>query len=401
MDARARAQRQSTDDASLLTAFGELERGLSGAGEVPPQVPDVYAPLITIPGQRPLLDLFPVFFPSETEAPPPLATSPAIESPKASPTYEGFFGLNEHPFSLTSDPRFLYHSRAHDRAAQEILSAIGRHDPLVVLTGEPGGGKTILCRTLVEQLDRHTLTSLVTQPFLSIEELLKTLLVDFGVMSRNSLMRGRLNRASRDELTAALREFLTSLDGLQAFAVVIIDDAHNLTSEILQQLGTWLEPRGRLQVILVGEPELRALLRQPATLKLLQYATVQTKLETLEQDEVPSFLFHRLTVAGNPHIEFDDAALSHLSKLSCGVPRLVNLLADRALAEAYRSSISVIDQAIVDTAATALDLAATPSSQSKLSGWLLTGLLFALLLLTGAAVAAYVFRSQLAAILNS
>ena len=398
MDSRERSTRPATDDPDFLSGLAELDHGLSPAEGPSPRVPDVYAPLVTVPGQRPLLDLFPVFFPAGTEPPLPLATGPAAHRPKAPLTYEAFFGLREHPFSLASDPRFLYHSRSHDRAAQEILTAIGRHDPLIVLTGEPGLGKTMLCRTLVEQLDRRTITSLVTEPFVSIEELLRTLLVDFGVMSRESLMRGRLQQASRDGLAAALRDFLVSLDRLQAFAVVIIDDAQNLSSEILQQLLVLVEPRGRLQVLLAGEPDLLTLLRQPAAQPLTQHATVQAKLAVLDEDEVGGFLFHRLAVAGNPHIDFDDAALSRLAELSCGVPRLVNLLADRALAEGERSAISVIDQPIVEAAAAALDMA---PPRRKARQTLLMGLTFALLLLAGAAVAAYVFRSQLAAILSS
>lgn len=398
MDSRERSTRRATDDPEFLSGLAELDRGVSPAEGPSPRVPDVYAPLITVPGQRPLLDLFPVFFPAGTEAPLPLASGPAVHRPKAPLTYEAFFGLREHPFSLAPDPRFLYHSRSHDRAAQEILTAIGRHDRLIVLTGAPGLGKTMLCRTLVEQLDRRTITSLVTEPFVSIEELLRTLLADFGVMSRESLMRGRLHQASREELARALGDFLGSLDRLQAFAVVIIDDAQNLSGEILEQLHAVMEPHGRLQLLLAGEPDLLTLLRQSAVQPLLQHATVQAKLDALDDDEVGGFLFHRLAVAGNPHIDFDDAALSRLAELSCGVPRLVSLLGDRALAEGERSAISVIDQPIVEAAAEALDLAPPPS---KARHTLLMGLTFALLLLAGAAVAAYVFRSQLAALLSS
>ena len=117
---------------------------------------------------------------------------------------------------------------SHDRAAQEILSAIGRRDPVVVLTGEAGTGKTMLCRAVIEEIDRRTFTSFVGHSFVTAQDLLKTVLIDFGVLSRADLAGGRLANATPDELKLSLGEFLKSLADLSAFAVVFIDDAHNL-----------------------------------------------------------------------------------------------------------------------------------------------------------------------------
>ena len=164
--------------------------------------------------------------PRERVAP---ATGPAL-------TYETFYGLNEKPFSLSSDPRFLYHSAAYDRVSQQILGAIGRREGIVLLTGGIGSGKTTLCRAVIERIDRRTFTSFVLDPFVTIEDLLKTILVDFGVISRADLLRGRLSTATRHELVIALREFLLSLLPLKAFAVVIIDEAQNLSVNVLEQV---------------------------------------------------------------------------------------------------------------------------------------------------------------------
>src|SRR5260370_4509151 len=125
-----------------------------------------------------------------------------------------FYGLHEKPFSLSTDPKFLYHSTAHDHTAQELLSSVGRRDGIVVITGPPGIGKTALCRSVLEELDRHTLTSLLVDPFLSVEDLLQTLLIDFGVLSRDDLA-SRAHPSPHD-LRVTLQSSLPSLSSLQA-----------------------------------------------------------------------------------------------------------------------------------------------------------------------------------------
>jgi general secretion pathway protein A len=137
--------------------------------------------------------------------------------------YESYYGLREKPFSLASDPRFLYKSVSHALAFNELLTGIRRREGLIVLTGDIGTGKTTLCRAVLEQLDQKTFSTFVPDPFASREDLLKMLLIDFGVMSVDDLKAGRLRNASRPDLSYPLCEFLKSLQPLRAFAVLIID----------------------------------------------------------------------------------------------------------------------------------------------------------------------------------
>src|SRR5262245_12296071 len=176
-------------------------------------------------------------------------------------TYEPFYGLREKPFSLSADPRFLYKSPAHAPPFDAILAGIRRREGLIVLTGEIGTGKTTLCRSVLQQLDRRTFAAFVPDPFVSREDLLKILLVDFGVIAINDLTRGRFTGASRSELSYLLYEFLDSLVPLQAFAVLVIDETQNLSLPLLEEIRILSELERReklLQVVLVGQPELRS-----------------------------------------------------------------------------------------------------------------------------------------------
>src|SRR5687768_4643060 len=132
------------------------------------------------------------------------------DGPSPSLTYEPYYGLREKPFSLAADPRFLYNGPSHVRAFEQLRAGIRRREGLIVLTGEIGTGKTTLCRAVLDQLDRRTFTTFVRDPFLSREDLLKTLLIDFGVMSIADLKNGRLNGATRPDLSYPLYEFLDS-----------------------------------------------------------------------------------------------------------------------------------------------------------------------------------------------
>ena len=350
-------------------------------------------------GRRPLLDLFP---------PPPDATivEPAAPAPRPpvpeTVTYETFYGLTEKPFSLSSDPRFLYHSSSHDRVAQELLGAIRRREGVVVMTGEVGTGKTTLCRAVIDQLDQRTLTSFVLDPFVSVEELLKTILVDFGVISREDLAHERLRGASRDELTATLRDFLASLAPLQAFAVVVVDEAQNLTADVLERLRVLSDAEDGhrlLQVILVGRPDLMTLIARDDQ-GMAQRVAVRCRLEPIDEDEVAGYVAHRLLVAGaSARVGFDDAALTRIYALTGGVPRLMNLLCDRALTLGYDSAASAIDESLVDRAAEDLDIAPVESRAAAAARAVVTALVLLSFMLAGAAGAAYVFQNRIARVM--
>jgi general secretion pathway protein A len=276
-------------------------------------------------------------------------------SASASLTYEPFYGLREKPFSLSADPRFLFRSPAHAPAFDELQAGIRRREGLIVLTGEIGTGKTTLCRSVLQQLDRRTFASFVADPFVSREDLLKTLLVDFGVISIGDLTRGRFNGASRSDLSYPLYEFLDSLAPLQAFAVVVIDEAQNLSLPLLEEIRILSELERReklLQLVLVGQPELRSSLRLPEMRQVDQRVSVRCDLTSLDQAGVAGYVSHRLRVAGQgeSRVEFTTPALEAIYAGSSGVPRLINRICDRALQRAFASRSLLIDASLVRTA---------------------------------------------------
>ena len=310
---------------------------------------------------------------------------------------ETFYGLREKPFSLSTDPKFLYQGAEYDRVAQQMLAAVRKREPLVLLTGEMGVGKTTLCRAVVEQLDRHTLTSVITNPVASVDDLVKTLLIDFGVVSREDVARGRLRNANRGELAAALREFLITLGALQAFAVVIVDEAHGLETSVLHDLQRLTGGERLMQIVLVGQPSLAAKLEKSELARLVSLRCV---LGPLGEDEIAEYISHRLRVAGDrPRVEFDEGALERIFAFTGGKPRLVNVLCDRALAAGVSRSAGVIDRALVESAADELDMAPFVSRRSTLNQLARVGL-FLLLVLVGVAAGAVTFRSNLRAIVS-
>src|SRR5262249_52758118 len=180
--------------------------------------------------------------------------------------------------------------------------AIRRREGFVVVTGDIGTGKTTLCRAVLEQIDRATFTALVLNPFLSEEDLLKRVLQDFGVISREDVKAGRLSRVSKQSLIDALNDFLLGLVPLKAGAVLIIDEAQNLPLTVLEQIrilsNLETDKEKLLQIILVGQLELQALLRSPELRQLDQRVSIRYELKPLDRDTVAAYISHRLAVAG-------------------------------------------------------------------------------------------------------
>ena len=227
-------------------------------------------------------------------------SDPAAVDPSAL-TYEPYFGLREKPFSLAPDPRFFFTGVGHGIAFDALAAGIRRREGILVLTGQVGTGKTTLCRAVLQSLDRKTFAAYVSDPFLSREDLLKTLLVDFGVVSAEEVRRGSLRGTSRADLCYPLYDFLESLVALKAFAVVMIDEAQNLTPELLEEVRILSDlERGQklLQVILVGQPELNDRLADEAMRPLEQRVTIKCDLPPLTRDEIGLYIAHRLAVAG-------------------------------------------------------------------------------------------------------
>jgi general secretion pathway protein A len=320
--------------------------------------------------RRPLLALFPQSRSAASSGPPIAFSVPANDAgrrpapgrgvgapaTKASDRYESFYGLSEPPFALSTDPRFFYHSRPHDEVAQHLLSAIRDREGLVVITGDIGTGKTTLCRVVMDQLDRRTLTSLVGEPFGSAEAWLKRILVDFGVMSAEESDRP----TPAESLNAALRSFAGSLASLDASAVVFVDDAHGAPPQVFDRIRALCDAGGAsnlLQVVLVGQPSLTRRLERPEHRDLKARVAVRAHLTPLPPDEIEAYVVHRLVAGGsNPRLQFSDGALEYLYALSRGVPRVVNLLCDRALVRGYERALSTIDRDVVDMAAEDLDV---------------------------------------------
>jgi general secretion pathway protein A len=280
-------------------------------------------------------------------------------------TYEPHYGLKAKPFSLSTDPRVLFTAPGHAEALDELLSAIRRREGIIVVTGEMGTGKSTLCRAALYQLDRKTFTTFVPDPFLSREDLLRMLLVDFGEVSVNDLRQGRLSGASRPDMSYQLYEFLTSLESVDAFAVLVIDEAQHLSGPLLDEIRALSEleaGRRLLQIVLVGQPDLETHLKQYHMRHIEQRVTTRCEVKPLTRDDVSGYVGHRLALAGGTkeRVSFSPAALDLIYKASAGVPRVINLVCDRALSLGHGEQITVISPAIVAKAMQDLRLASAP-----------------------------------------
>ena len=275
--------------------------------------------------------------------------------------YEEYYGFAEKPFSLTPDPKYLYRSQPHGDAFDLLQYAVRRREGFVVVTGDIGTGKTTLCRALLEQIDRTTFTALVLNPFLSEEDLLKRILQDFGVISRDELKAGRLAGVTKQELIDALYDFLLGLIPLKASAVLIIDEAQNLPLPVLEQIrilsNLETDKEKLLQIILVGQLNLGPLLRSPELRQLDQRVSIRYELKALDAEAVAAYVAHRLTIAGgSASVAFAPKALADVHRLSGGIPRLINLICDRALLAGYSVRTNRITPELVIHAAKSLDV---------------------------------------------
>src|SRR4051812_40499259 len=277
--------------------------------------------------------------------------------------YESYYGFSEKPFSLTPDPKYLYRSESHGNAFDLLQYAIRRREGFVVVTGDIGTGKTTLCRALLEQVDRTTFTALVLNPFLTEEDLLKRILQDFGVISRDEIRAGRMAGVTKQELIETLYEFLLSLIPLKASAVLIIDEAQNLPLPVLEQIrilsNLETDKEKLLQIILVGQLNLQPLLRSAELRQLDQRVSIRYQLKPLDRDAVAAYISHRLTIAGSAAaVTFSGKALDEVHRLSGGIPRLVNLICDRALLAGYSLHTNRITDEMIARAGESLDLGA-------------------------------------------
>ena len=287
------------------------------------------------------------------------------------PTYEEFYGFVQSPFTLAPDPRFLYRSESHDEAITLLLQSIRRKEGFIVLTGDIGTGKTTICRALLEQLDTTTFTSLVLNPFVSVEELLREILLDFGVVSREAGRSQRFLTATKHELISTLHEFLLSLVPIRGSGVLIIDEAQHLSNDVLEQIRVVsnLETNQSklLQIVLVGQLNLLEVLHAADMRQLDQRISLRAYLKPLTREEAEAYINHRLSVARGA-VSFDPTALDAVHEYSSGVPRVINLLCDRALMLGSQRAAATVSAEIVDDAARALALR-RPVIVEKRSWW--------------------------------
>jgi general secretion pathway protein A len=275
--------------------------------------------------------------------------------------YEEYYGFTERPFSLTPDPKYLFKSESHANAFELLQYAVRRREGFVVVTGDIGTGKTTLCRALLEEIDRNTFSALVLNPFLSEEDLLKSILQDFGVISRDDVKRGRLTHVSKQDLIETIYDFLLTLLPLRASALLIIDEAQNLPMPVLEQIrilsNLETDKEKLLQIVLVGQLNLQPLMKAPQMRQLDQRVSIRYQLRALSRDEVAAYVSHRMQVAGaSASVTFQPKAIDMVHRRTKGIPRLVNLVCDRALLAAYSARTNRVSADIVYNAAETLDL---------------------------------------------
>jgi general secretion pathway protein A len=263
--------------------------------------------------------------------------------------YTTFFGLNEKPFSITPDPRYLYLSERHAEALAHLIYGVKESGGFIQLTGEVGTGKTTLVRSLLEQLPESADVAVVLNPQLSRSEFLAAICEELRVPLPEQ-------KSSIKALTDALNQALLANHSAGRRTVLIVDEAQNLRIEVLEQvrLLTNLETAKQklLQIILIGQPELRELLARNDLRQLAQRITGRYHLEPLSADEAVAYVDHRLKVAGAVGPIFTPPAKRELYRLSGGIPRMINVVADRALLGAYTIEQGQVTPELVRQAAT-------------------------------------------------
>ncbi|MGD0490157.1 MAG: AAA family ATPase [Steroidobacteraceae bacterium] len=263
--------------------------------------------------------------------------------------YVSFFGLIEKPFSITPDPRYLYLSERHAEALAHLLYGINESGGFIQLTGEVGTGKTTVVRTLLSRVPQHADVAVILNPRVTPVEFLLTICEELG------LGLDEADRSSVKEMVDALNRRLLAAHADGRRVIVIVDEAQNLSADVLEQvrLLTNLETATQklLQIILIGQPELRELLDRTELRQLAQRITGRYHLNPLAKPETEQYVRHRLRVAGASAEIFTPAALREVHRVSSGVPRVINVVCDRALLGAYTEDIKKVTPALVRRAA--------------------------------------------------
>ncbi len=263
--------------------------------------------------------------------------------------YQEYFGLKENPFSIAPDPRFFYMSKGHSEALAHLIYGVNTDGGFILLTGEVGTGKTTVCRCLLNNLPENSEVAFLLNPKVTVVELLASICDEFRI----SYPQGN---TSNKVFVSAINDYLLDAHERGKRAILIIEEAQNLSVDVLEQIRllTNLETNQRklLQIVLLGQPELRRLLAQPRLRQLNQRITVRYHLSPLLKHEIPAYVNHRLSVAGSNRSElFSKRQLSELFQLTGGIPRLINIICDRTLIGTFVQSRSAVDSKTLLTAA--------------------------------------------------
>jgi len=281
--------------------------------------------------------------------------------------YTSFFGLNEKPFAITPDPRYLFMSERHGEGLAHLLYGVTDSGGFIQLTGEVGTGKTTLVRTLLGQLPKEVDVALILNPQVTVLEFLQAIANELGLDLPE-------DRDSPMAIIDALNLFLLDAHANGRRIILLVDEAQNLSEAVLEQLRllTNLETAKQklLQIILIGQPELRDVLAQNNLRQLAQRVTGRYHLEPLSREEADRYIEHRMRVAGAVGEIFDKAARREVHRLSGGIPRVMNVICDRALLGAYSRESRYVDRSIVrDAAREVSGTSGAPSGRPALIRW--------------------------------
>ena len=261
--------------------------------------------------------------------------------------YNEFYKFKESPFNTTSDPDFFFSSSRHSEAFNHLIYGITSRKGIIVITGEIGTGKTTLCRTLLNRLDKKVKTALILNPNFSDLQLLQMIINDLGI--------GYTEKTKLD-LVGAITLFLVEESAKGNNVAIIIDECQNLNIRQLEQIrllsNLETEKEKLLQIILVGQPELCEKLKDPGLRQLNQRVTVRYHILPLQKQEIADYIKHRLKVAGaDPKLQFTPPAIEAIYTISQGTPRVINILCDRALLAGFSKETFTIDEPLIQESA--------------------------------------------------